>query len=324
MFNIVAVAQNGRLAYEAVLLAASLRASNPGFAGRLFIAVPQAGPLWPDDPGIYDMGILALLAEYGAEILPFESKHFGAAYPYGNKIDCLAALPDAPFLFVDTDTVFMGDLATVGFDFDRPSASMKREGTWPVLELYGPGYNAIWGALYAQFRLDFASSLDLDQPDEFWKRYLYFNAGWFFYKSPHAFGRRFTEIAVAIRDHGPREIECQVLDPWLDQVALPLVVHSFGGGRPGPELAGLDGDVTCHWRLMPLFYARESDKAVAMVEEVLAPNTVKKVLKDHLPFKKMVYQGKGTEVRAMFDRNNLPRREQMIRNQIKRANLWVR
>ncbi|SEN00321.1 hypothetical protein SAMN05216227_10069 [Pseudorhodobacter antarcticus] len=324
VFNIVAVAQNGRLAYEAVLLAASLRASNPDFAGRLFIAVPQAGPLWVQDPTVQDMGILALLAEFGAEILPFESKCFGEAYPYGNKIECLAALPDEPFLFVDTDTVFTGSLDSVGFDFDRPSASMKREGTWPILELYGPGYGEIWGSLYAQFGLDFASSLDMREPDEYWKRYLYFNAGWFFHKSPAAFGQRFAEIAVAIRDAAPRELVCQPLSPWLDQVALPLVVHGFGGGRPGPELVGLDGDVTCHWRLMPLLYARESDQAVAMVEQVLAPNSVKKVLKDHLPFKKMVYQGKGVEVRAMFDRNDLPRREQMIRNQIKRANLWVR
>lgn len=323
-FNIVAVGQSGRLGYEAVLLAASLRATNPDFTGRLFIAVPQKGPLWHDDPAIHDAGVLGLLAEFGAEILPFESKIFGAAYPNGNKIECLAALPDTPFLFVDTDTVFTGPLSSVGFDFSKPSASMKREGTWPVLELYGPGYNAIWASLYDRFGLDFASSLDLDQPDEYWKRYLYFNAGWFFHASPQAFGARFAEYAQAIRDDAPPELVCQPLNPWLDQVALPLVIHSFGGGRPGLELAGLDGDVTCHWRTMPLLYARESDRVVEVVEQVLTPNPVKKVLKAYLPFKKMVYQGKGRDVRAMFDRDNLPRREQMIRNRIKREGLWVR
>ena len=34
-FNIVAVVQAGRLQYEALLLAASLRATNPDFAGKL-------------------------------------------------------------------------------------------------------------------------------------------------------------------------------------------------------------------------------------------------------------------------------------------------
>ncbi|MGO4909283.1 hypothetical protein ACEN2J_13245 [Pseudorhodobacter sp. W20_MBD10_FR17] len=323
-FNIVAVGQSGRLSYEAVLLAASLRATNPDFEGRLLIAVPQNGPLWTSDPAIYDIGILGLLEQFGAEVVPFQSTQFGSAYPYGNKIECLAALPDEPFLFVDTDTIFTAPLSQVGFDFTRPSASMKREGTWPVLELYGPGYTQIWKSLYDRFGLDFVSSLDTSQPDEFWKRYLYFNAGWFFHESPRAFGERFKEYATTIRDDAPPELVCQPLHPWLDQVALPLVIHSFGGGRPGPELDGLDGDVTCHWRTMPLFYARESDAAVEVVETVLAPNPVKKVVKDYLPFKKMVFQGKGREVRAMFDRDDLPRKEHMIRNRIKREGLWVR
>jgi hypothetical protein len=38
----------------------------------------------------------------------------------------------------------------------------------------------------------------------------------------------------------------------------------------------------------------------------------------------MIYQGKGHAVRALFDRANLPTKEQAIRNEIKRAKLWVR
>ena len=66
---------------------------------------------------------------------------------------------------------------------------MRREGTWPQVELYGPGYAATWKSLYDRFGLDFDSSLDLSQPDEYWQRYLYFNAGWFFHQSPRAFGQ---------------------------------------------------------------------------------------------------------------------------------------
>ncbi|MBL4918185.1 hypothetical protein [Szabonella alba] len=324
VFNIVAVGQAGRLAYEAVLLAASLRASDPDFTGRLFIAEPQPGPNWQEDPRIPPGPLRDLLEGFGAEILPFESRNFGQSYPYGNKIDCLAALPDAPFLFLDTDTLVTGALSRVPFDFRHPSASMRREGTWPMLELYGPGYGAIWKSLYDRFGLDFVTSLDPDQPDEYWQKYLYFNAGWFFHESPRAFGQRFADYAVSIRDDRPEPLLLQPLDPWLDQVALPLVIHSFGGGRPGPELDGLDGDVTCHWRVLPLLYARENDRAVEVVEQITAPNPVKKVLKEYLPIKKMIYQRKGAAVRALFDRENLPRREQMIRNTIKREGLWMR
>lgn len=323
-FNLAAVVQAGRLTYEAVLLVASLRACDPGFAGRVLLLEPRPGPLWPDDPRVGDARARALLEGMGAEFVPFDSRHFGAAYPYGNKIEGLAALPDAPFVFLDTDTLVTGALSAVPFDFARPAASMKREATWPVIELYGPGYGAIWRALFDRFGLDFAASLDLSQPDEYWQRYLYFNAGWFFHASPRAFGARFTEYAVSVRDNPLPELVCQPLDPWLDQVVLPLVIRSFGGGRPGPELAGMDGDVTCHWRTLPLFYARESDHAVAVLERVAADPAVAGVVGRYGPMKRMIAQGQGRQVRALFDRADLPRKEQAIRNRIRREGLWVR
>ncbi len=323
-FNIAAVVQGGRLGYEAVLLAASLRACDPGFAGRLILMEPQPGPLWQTDPRLPDGPVRSLLADLGAEIRPFQNRRFGQSYPYGNKIEGLACLPDAPFLFLDTDTLVTGPLSQLPFDFARPSASMRREGTWPQVDLYGPGYGDIWRALYARFGLDYASSLDLSQPDEYWKRYLYFNAGWFFHESPLAFGARFLAYATAIRDDAPPELVCQSLDPWLDQVTLPLVVHSFGGGRPGPALSGLDGEVTCHWRLMPLLYARESDHVVEVLERVAGQNAVKRVLKEYDPFRRAIWQGQGQAARALFDRGDLPRREQAIRNTLKREGLWAR
>ncbi|MEN8894916.1 MAG: hypothetical protein ABF248_02355, partial [Yoonia sp.] len=140
-----------------------------------------------------------------------------------------------------------------------------------------------------------------------------FNAGWFFGADPAAFGERFLEYALAVRDDRPAELVIQLLDPWLDQVVLPLVIHSFGGGRPDAGLNGLDGDVTCHYRLLPLFYARETDHAVKVMEEVAAPNKIKKWLKQYDAFKRMIYQGRGQKVR-----------EKQIRNRIKSAGFCIR
>lgn len=321
--NVVCVAQAGRLEYEAVLFAASFAAANPGFSGKLLVAEPQPGPRWSIDPRI-SAPIRAALEGFGAEILAFENHAFGQGYPYGNKIEMLAALPPGPFVFFDTDTLFTAPLAGASFDFARPSASMRREGTWPEPPLYGPGYTEIWKSLYDRFGLDFASSLDLTQPDEYWERYLYFNAGWFFHSDPQAFGTRFLDYAVSIRSDPPEALASQSLDPWLDQVALPLVIHGLGGGRPGPGLDGLDGAISCHYRALPLLYARESDRVVEVLEAVSAPNPVKRLLRDYDPIRKLVYQGKGQKLRALFDREALPRREQMLRNAIKREGLWLR
>jgi hypothetical protein len=321
--NIVCVAQAGRLEYEALLFAASLRAQNPDFAGRLLIAEPQPGPLWRADPRV-SAPLREALQAFGAELVPFESRVFGQSYAYGNKIEMLAALPAEPFVFFDTDTLFTAPLAQLRFDFARPSASMRREGSWPAPPLYGPGYGAIWKSLYDRFGLDFAASLDPGQPDEYWRRYLYFNAGWFFHADPQAFGARFLQYARTIRDDPPEELASQSLDPWLDQIALPLVIHAFGGGRPGLELAGLDGAVSCHYRALPLLYARESDRVVQVLEEIASPNPMKRLLREHEPIRKLVYQGKGQRLRALFDRDNLPKREQVLRNAIRREGLWLR
>jgi hypothetical protein len=323
-FTIAAVVQGGRLGYEALLLAASLRHTNPGFTGRLCLMEPQPGPLWPQDPRLTDPALRERLQELGAEILPFQSRTFGAAYPHGNKIEGLSALPEGPFLFLDTDTLITGDLASLQIDFTKPSASLRREGTWPQIELYGPGYAATWKSLYDRFKLDFSASLDLSKPDEYWQRYLYFNAGWFFHDSPQRFGNRFLAYARDIRDNRPAELICQEIYPWLDQIALPLVVHAFGGGRPGPGLAGLDGDVTCHYHTLPLLYAQEPDRAVEVLETVAEVKENRRILRDWPQAKAMIYQNKGKKARALFDRAALPHRSQVVRNTLKREGLWVR
>lgn len=322
-FNIMVVGQAGRVGYEALVFAASLRAMSPGFKGRLIVAEPQPGPLWSVDPRM-PAELRARIGDF-AEILPFESSVFGESYPNGNKIEGLSVLPEGePFVFFDSDTLVLDELQDVPFDFARPSASMRREGTWPVEELYWPGYTAIWKALYDRFELDFESSLDLSQPDEYWRRYLYFNAGWFFHADPSAFGARFLDYARAIRDDPPEELVLQPLDPWLDQVALPLVIHALGGGRQTLPAGLLDGAVSCHYRMFPLLYAREADRVVETLEAAIAPNRVKKVLKRHRPLQRMALQGRGAKVRALFDRDALPRSEAAIRNRIKRHGFWMR
>ena len=323
-FNVLAIVQDGRLAYEALLLLASLKANTPGFQGKMFLAEPQPGKRWNRDPRLKSDGIREMLESLGATFLPFENKVFGQSYPHGNKIEALAALPDQPFLFLDTDTLILGDLGRVPFDFTRPSASMRREGTWPEPQLYKGGYAEIWGALYDRFGLDLASSLDPSQPHDYWQRYLYFNAGWFFHQSPKVFGEHFLSYARSIRDNIPPALAAQSLDPWLDQIALPLVIHALGGGRPGPELGGLDGDITCHYRNLPLLYARESDRVVAVLEDVAGQKELRRLLRDYEPARLMIYQNRGRKAREMFDRADLPRREQAIRAALKRADLWLR
>lgn len=320
--NLLIVAQAGRLEFEAIILAASLRQAAPGFTGRLIVAEPRPEGAWTGHDTRIGDDTRALLAGLDAAIVPFTAHHFGAAYPYGNKIEALSVLPKGePFVFLDTDTLITGPLDQLPFH-DGPAASMRREGTWPRPPLYGPGYAAIWTSLYDRFGLDFPSSLDVSQPDEHWERYLYFNAGWFCGPDPSVFGQRFQNWALSVRDDPPEELACQSLDPWLDQAVLPLVIHSLGGGRPSPDMARLDGDVSCHYRSLPLLYARESDAVLEILETVTAPNRIKKRLKEWEPARKLIYQGKGRDkVRPLFP-HPLPPREKPIRQTLRKNGWW--
>jgi len=324
-FNIVIVAQAGRLAFESLLFLASLRAADIAFSGRVFVAIPTKNDRWSRNPAVTDQAILDLYAGYGAEVIHFENNHFGQSYAHGNKIECLAALPKGePFIFFDTDTLVLGPLSDLPFDFDKPSASMKRGPTWPEPELYHAGYAEIWGALYARFGLDFAASQDETRDPSDWQRYLYFNAGWFYGACPVAFGERFTQYAVEVRDHAPDELVAQSLDPWLDQVVLPLVIHSFGGGRPNPDIARLDDDVTCHWRALPLLYASRNDRTIAFLETIVQPNKLKKVLRTYEPFLQIIWKKQGLKAQSIFPEGIDGMSERIVRNRLKAADLWMR
>ncbi len=323
--NVMIVVQDGRLAYEAVLFAASLRMNNPDWHGTLFLAEPEPGARWNGDPRVPNGPLRDLLLELGGEFVSFKNKVFGRKYPNGNKIEALSSLPKGqPFIFFDTDTLITGDLTSVPFDFNRPSASLRRENTWPEIELYGPGYEASWRSLYDMFGLDLDTAMDRSYPHEYWKRYPYYNAGFFYGACPHQFGALFLHYAKTIRDTPPQEIILQSLDPWLDQVALPLVIHALGGGPNTLEPGYLDGSVSCHYRMLPLLYARESDLVVETLEDICDPNWIKKVIKDYDPIKRMVYQKRGAKVRDLFDQNNLPRKERAIRNRIRKEGYWMR
>ncbi len=323
--NILAIVQGGRLEYEALVFMASLRAADPGGDYTVYLAEPQPGPLWQDDPQITNPAVRMELERLGATILPLDNMVFGQSYPYGNKIEALSLLPAGEnFVFFDTDTLFTGPLSEVPFDFARPSASGRVSGTWPQPDLYGPGYADIWKSLYDRFGLDFDSSLDTGQPAEYWQRFLYFNAGYFFGADPQSFGALFLEYAREIRDNPPAELDGQSLDPWLDQIALPLVIHALGGGRDTLPKGYLDGKTTCHYRALPLLYARESDAVIETLERVCAPNRIKKLLKEYEPFKRLVFQKRGHKLRALIDEDDLFKPEEKLRKKIKNRGFWMR
>ena len=320
--NILIVAQDGRLQYEALLLAASLR----HFAGnrdlRLFVAEPQPGPLWPDDPRMTRPAIRRELRALGAQIVPLHNRHWGARYPHGNKIEALSLLPPGEgFLFLDTDTLITGDLS--GLDCTRACASVRVEPTWPRISLYGPGFTQIWGALYDRFGLALEQTLDTRFGPDDWRRYLYFNAGWIAGPCPRAMGDALTRVALGIEQSPPPEIATQALYPWLDQIALPLAITALGGGRPAPD-CGLDGPLSLHYRALPILYATAPDATVALLEQVTGAAHLWDIFNQYVSFRRMIFKGNGRILRDRIDRAALPWTHGALVRDIRALGHWVR
>lgn len=318
--NILIVAQDGRLQYEALLFAASLRHFPENRALRLVVAEPQPGPLWPDDPRISRPAIRRELRALGAAIMPLHNKLFGARYPQGNKIEALTLLPKGEgFAFFDTDTLITGPIADV--QAGPPTASGLVEPTWPREPLYGPSLAKIWGALYDRFGLDMAATLDMRFGPDDWRRYLYFNAGWFTGDCPQAISERLRRYAQDIEQNPPPELATQTLYPWLDQIALPLAVAALGGGK---RETGLDGPRALHYRALPEIYAYGSDHAVAVLEQVSRAPHLWDIFNQHVAFRRMIFKENGPVLRQIIAGSPPPFTYWGRKKQIMDAGHWVR
>lgn len=318
--NILIIAQDGRLQYEALLFAASLRhvAANSGL--RLVVAEPQPGPLWEDDPRISRPAIRRELRALGADIVPLHNKVFGARYPQGNKLEALALLPAGePFAFFDTDTLVTGPIADVVAG--PPTASTMVEPTWPREPLYGPSLAQIWGALYDRFGLDMTPTLDTQFGADDWRRYLYFNAGWFTAECPHQLGTRLVHYAQDIARDPPPELATQTLYPWLDQIVLPLAVAALGGGR---RHTGLDAAKSLHYRALPEIYAYGTDHAVDILEQVTRAPHLWDIFNQHVAFRRMIFKENGPDLRQIMAGTPPPLTYWGRKKRIMDAGHWIR
>ncbi|MGB0905628.1 MAG: hypothetical protein ACPGVJ_12090, partial [Mangrovicoccus sp.] len=306
------IGQRGRVGLEAALCLASLRAADPEFCAPVYIAEPQNCDLWTEDPRMAPE-LRCCLQDMGAQILPFTAQTFGQAYPHGNKIEALAAMPQGPALFLDSDTLITGRLSQFAFP-EHASAAPAPSPSWPSPSLYGPTRQQIWAALFAQAGL--CAETGNGGPNG---RAIYGSAAWVYAPDAPQFGEIWRRMATQIWQSPPPELAGQALTPWLDQIALPLALAAEKGGlyhgAPLPIL---------HYRWLPLLYATASEAQLAALRQIAEQKPLKHLLKADPVFRRFMYQKAGARARALFDPARLPRSEMAIRKRLRRAGLWQR
>jgi hypothetical protein len=229
--NVALVAQLGRIGYQALLCAASIRAFHAAGDVHISICVPNRSPLWQSDPTVGDADLTHAFKRYDCEIVPFDNVDFGSIYPHSNKFYSILSLPPTePFLFLDSDTILMRPMCSADFDFCSPAlrpATVK----WPLPGRSQHTIGEIWRSLYEYFDLDPAPYFDAESGDNSPNSYPYYNAGVMYHAQPTFFGQTMLEMAKRLWRERPTAMENQPLKPWLDQIVLPLVLARLGVPR---------------------------------------------------------------------------------------------
>jgi hypothetical protein len=265
--NVVIVAQRGRLALQALLFAETYVRSGSAARNPLFVAVPEPGNLWEDDP-TPEPAVMARLTALGARIVTFRNEHFGSRSPYTNKVYALFAIPQGePFMFLDSDQLIFRNLTDIPLDFSHPSARLAAA-AWPPNRSSFPK-EKVWRAVY---RLAGG-----DAPANGAGRY--FNAGCYYHEDPHVFGQLMLDCCLALSStQSPPIAEQPMLPAPLDQVALSAVIARIGEGQPCPETLNsihlTDTTASWHYHRFARFWLPGYERARDLLEEILqTPDT---------------------------------------------------
>jgi hypothetical protein len=228
VLNIVVVAQAGRIGYQALLCAASIRAFHAADQTRILVCMPQNSPRWEKDPAIRDAELLRGFRRYDCELAEFDNSDFGSSYPHANKFYSIARVPTGePFLFLDSDSVLTAPIEAGDLSPDRP-ALKRGGGSWPVAGEDGRSIGEVWRSVYAFFGIDPAPWRDPDRGDDEHQCYPYYNGGIVYHADAQAFAALWLEMALRLWRERPAAIAGQPIKPWLDQIVLPVVLARLG------------------------------------------------------------------------------------------------
>jgi hypothetical protein len=98
----------------------------------------------------------------------------------------------------------------------------------------------------------------------------------------------------------------------------------WGGGRHTLARGWLDAKTSCHYRRIPLLYAREDDRVIKTLEKLANQAHIRARLSQHPAFQRMIYQKQGRRLRGMIDRSHQPTSEVALYNKLKALGYWIR
>jgi hypothetical protein len=298
VINVVIVAQQGRIGYQALLCAASIRAFQAANAVRVFVGVPKNSRRWENNPEITDADLIAAFKRYDCEITPFDNTDFGSDYPHANKFYAIGSLPpDEPFLFLDSDSVVVSPIRPRHLNLSEPA--LKSGGpSWPVKADDGRSVGEVWRSLYEFFDIDPAPWRDPELGDDEHRVYPYYNAGIVYYEQAGRFADLWLEMAKRVWLKRPLAIVNQPIKPWLDQIVLPILLAKLG------VPAGRDPDpihkAVVHYHF-PFYLQVRHTKAIELFDTLSKEEALTSVLRKDEGFRYFMSDEARTIVREVHE-----------------------
>lgn len=265
--------------------------------------------------------LMALLEDMGVSLIEDAGLDFGAEFRHCDAYLGLRSLGSDPFAVLAPGTIVLGDFAP---DLGPYFASKDFVPVWPVELLYGPKRPDIWTTLFESQKVDVASMTHNSDHPAIWSHWPEVDGRIVLGPDAESFGRSFAHFARVLLDEPPSIVATQNARKNLLRIALPLALAEQGAnqtnlGRPDTLLPNI---FVMH--RLAYFYSAAPIEAVDRLETAVSANKVKKVLKLYEPAKRLIYQGKGRQLRERFYSEAGQRPRDLMRRLRKNTKWWVR
>lgn len=272
------------------------------------------------DPTVFQ-SISKLIQGFGAGINADGLNGFGNDLWTSLPLLGLRHVKDGPFVAMDPGTLVFQKNA---FDLGTNFASTAVMPQWPEEHLYGPEKSVVWQSVFEFASADLAGQLDTNYHAKSWKHWPHLDGKIVTGSDAAAFAKAYADFSKELLNAPPEAIETQEIRSQLRRIALPVVMAKLGAGPQdyGDAVARFDGVFPAN--RLAYIYAAAPEAAIDHLEASVAPNPIKKVLKLYEPAKRLIYQGKGRDIRKRFYNPNGQDPRKLMKRLKRNTKFWVR
>ncbi len=179
---------------------------------------------------------------------------------------------------------------------DKSWAARQPDDFWPVRELYGPTLTQIWDVVVGLGGGKIDEWMDIEFPDEYWRRYPTASPHFFYSTEPQKFVEAYSEINDVLISDLPKELQGQGHAPKEATMTAAIV-------KTGGEIVDVEWDIDLMYfqDFYDLILRMNDDQVEWFTEHVLDSRVSRQLFKSVDEYKVIFYQGRLARLRGNLD-----------------------